>query len=104
MLEVGADPDLADRAGRTALWWAALRQCPGMKTPDDSLAADGLVAYPSVVDTLLQWGADVGARDERGRSALHLCAAGGRVGQIRRLLDGGAEPDIRDRDSITPLM
>ena len=51
------------------------------------------------VERLLRDGADVNARDARGRTA----AMGEHVRVVRALVDAGADPTIADRDGVTPL-
>lgn len=46
-------------------------------------------------------GADCDARDERGESALHLCARLGRLGIIDALLKAGADNSMLDRSGMT---
>jgi len=76
MLEAGADPNLKNDAGATALMWAA---------------SHGMTAR-----ALIERGADVNAKSEDGRTPL-LIAAGvpGAIDLVRLLLDRGANPDVR---------
>jgi ankyrin repeat protein len=58
---------------------------------------------PAVVDLLLEWGAEVNARDGSGATPLHGAADGGRVDLTRLYLDWGADPEARDEEGYTPL-
>ena len=55
-------------------------------------------------EKLLAHGADVGARDRDGDTALHGAAKNGEVGMIQLLLDKGADPNARNNQGGTPLM
>jgi len=59
---------------------------------------------PQMAALLLERGADLMAKDEKGRTALHLAAAAGRTKVVEFLLSRGAEIDARDSQGRTPLM
>jgi ankyrin repeat protein len=79
VLAAGADPNLADRAGRTPLMNA---------TPHNS-------------ERLIAAGADARAASHGGQTALHFCR---QVTKARLLKDHGADLDARDARGETPLM
>jgi N-acyl-D-amino-acid deacylase len=85
LLEAGADPNLANYTGSTALLWAA-----------DDLAK---------VRLLLAHGAKPDTRTSEGTTPLiaaamfHGCAP-----VLRALLDAGADPNAANRDGSTPLV
>jgi ankyrin repeat protein len=57
-----------------------------------------------VIDQLLDAGTPVDAFDEVwGRQALRLAAQNGRPASVRRLLERGADPNLRDKDGLTAL-
>jgi ankyrin repeat protein len=61
-----------------------------------------------MVKLLLEWGADVQAKDSKGNTALHICATTpyGKLHSLaiaEVLLDAGAEVDVRSNCGTTPL-
>ena len=61
-----------------------------------------------VIDALLRGGANLSARNSRGRTALFSAVAPSRGDSdhavVRRLIEAGADPDARDTAGRTPLM
>ncbi|XP_047100837.1 ankyrin repeat domain-containing protein 39-like [Schistocerca piceifrons] len=55
------------------------------------------------VRALLAAGADVGARDWAGRTALHCAARSGHAAVVRLLLSAASDPNARDQWGQTPL-
>ncbi len=88
MIERGADPELQDRLGRTALHWA--------------------VAHRSLpyVEALLNHGFDVNARDGGGNPPL-ICAMDAerpqQMGILRSLIKHGADPKLANDEGSTPM-
>ena len=58
---------------------------------------------PDVARLLLEHGADVNARINRGSTTLHVAASYGRVEVVRVLLEHGANLDAEDNKGRTPL-
>ena len=87
LLDNGADPNLRNEAGASALMWAV-----------DNLEKTRV---------LLQRGADVNARSEDGRTALSIAASRfGSLAVVRLLLDSGADPSVKSpsyKGPLTPL-
>lgn len=98
LLELGADPNAPSDDGFPPLI-AALscgREGPGM-TPRPDL--------DDVIRLLLQYGADPHQRGINDYTALHMAVGEGNALAVQRLLDAGADPDVRTRidDYDTPL-
>ncbi|XP_074060182.1 LOW QUALITY PROTEIN: ankyrin repeat domain-containing protein 54-like [Macrotis lagotis] len=55
------------------------------------------------VRQLLEDGADPGATDDKGRTALHLAACNGHDQIVQLLLSHGADPDLKDGLGNSPL-
>ena len=86
MVADGADVNLVDKTGWTALIWLALEgQCKPARI-------------------LLEHGADANIKDEVGSTALSWAAYKGHVNFVRLLLEYGARIDERDNFGRTALM
>ena len=59
--------------------------------------------YKAGVRNELNWGVDVNARDDRGRTALHYAAECGHDEMVRLLIGEGANVNVRDHQGNTPL-
>lgn len=57
----------------------------------------------SLVKLLAQHGVAINARDDKGRSALHVAAAAGNLGMVKELVELGADPRVRTTLGSTPL-
>ena len=90
LLDAGVDP--ARRYGHdlTALMWAA-------GYTDDTPAAEGV----ATTRLLLERGAPLDARDDRGMTALMIAAERGHPRVVDLLLEAGADPTLRDRRGRT---
>lgn len=94
LLERGANPEVADEGGRTALHFAT--GC----APEELFPAEAV--SPETADRLLRAGAGLDTRDDYGNTPLHCAVWAGRVDVARVLLDLGADPGIRNSDGLTP--
>jgi ankyrin repeat protein len=88
LLAKGADVNLRDAEGRTALMWAAYDPRAGVE----------------VAQALLDAGAKVDVRDDSGRSALTWAAAGGRDDLVALLVSKHAALDPPTVNGRTPMM
>jgi ankyrin repeat protein len=100
LLEKGADPRLATRAGINPLMAAA-----GLGTKEEDTTgrrktqADAIEA----IKLLLDAGVDINAADNRGQTALHGAAFWGLDDVVQFLAAHGAKLDVKDRQGKTPL-
>ncbi|PPE73381.1 hypothetical protein C3942_14025 [Solimonas fluminis] len=86
LLNSGANPGLADRAGWTPLIHAVYAG-----------------ADPELLGLLLEAGADINGRNDRGITALYLASVSGREEQVSYLLSRGADPTLASKAGYTPL-
>lgn len=70
---------------------------------DGALFRAAARGVPDMARELIDRGANVNARSNRGITPLHRAAQNGHVEIVEMLLDGGAEPDIEANDGETPL-
>jgi O-glycosyl hydrolase/ankyrin repeat protein len=92
LIAAGAEVDARDVAGRTPLHWAAWQGYSVMENNPT----------PEVVQLLLDAKADPNAVDEKGRTPLHYAAQMLYPRLYDALLAGGASPQVKDRDGVTP--
>ncbi|NPA58483.1 MAG: ankyrin repeat domain-containing protein [Aquificae bacterium] len=71
--------------------------------PDDMLIVSAQLGDVERVKLALAKGADVNAQDDKGGTALHWAVFYGHGDIVRLLLMHGANPDIKDRNGITPV-
>ena len=86
LLASGADPNVRQSDGATALHWAVHRE------------------DTEIVTSLIEVGADVDAVNRLGASALFLAAQGGNASMLLRLLESGADPNLALPLGETPIM
>jgi ankyrin repeat protein len=104
LVEVGAEVHTLEEA-------AAAGDIAGWLTPESPLQAQirALVFAADhrrlrVIDQLIDAGTPVDAFDEVwGRQALRIAAQNGRPASVRRLLEHGADPTLRDKEGLTAL-
>ena len=85
LLDKGADVNVKDMFGRTALLVAALW------------------GYSSIVRILLENGADVNERDNRAQTALMAASFNGHTAIVKDLLNSGAEVNAKSDEDETAL-
>jgi uncharacterized protein len=121
LLAHGADPEICDDNGRTALHFAAMVGTPGMIGDVLARGADlqardpygeTAISFAARVGTddavrnvaeLIARGLSVNTRDRWKRTPLHWAAEAGKVAAVEMLLAAGAEPDPAAADGETPL-
>ncbi|HEY5999822.1 MAG TPA: ankyrin repeat domain-containing protein [bacterium] len=81
----GADMNLQDRLGYTALHWAAYYNCG------------------AVAEALAKRGASLNIEERKGFTPLILAAYYGHLGVVKALVEGGARTDIEDKRGQTAL-
>lgn len=86
LLKEGGPVDSSGADGTTVLHWAVLNEAA------------------SLVDALLDGGADATAANRYGITPLYLAAQNGSAAMIRRLLDAGADPNEISTEGETVLM
>ena len=89
LLERGADANL--RSGTLGI------------TPIMHACSSGRWGVADVARTLLDWKADVNARDANGQTAIFTCALVGSVERMEFLVANGADPAIPDNDGVRPI-
>jgi ankyrin repeat protein len=120
LLDLGANPNVADATGMTPLYAAVdmhtVDETPGRPAP----VASGAVAVPDLIKRLLARGANPNARLKtpilervhnnpdgtlgEGATPLMRAARKGDLAVMRTLLDGGADPAARTARGATPLL
>lgn len=85
LLDAGADVDIKDNDGWTALMWSAYQ------------------GHSDTARLLLDAGADVDIQDNNGWTALIYAAALGYADTVKLLLDAGADIDIQNNSGWTAL-
>jgi ankyrin repeat protein len=111
LLDQGADPNVLDDAGRNALSLAL----PGGTDPCAALMARGArllphalhdaagVTHPNAdaIRFVIDHGADINGRDERGETALHLAALSHGAANVKALLALGADATVKNNEGLT---
>jgi ankyrin repeat protein len=123
LIEAGADPKTVDKTGKSAMFYAAgrgfakiVKTLHGLGVDVNQVLGNDLTALMwaagysndvpdsdglATVSLLLGLGAEVGARDNRSRTALMIAASRGHGEVVERLLEAGADPRLADRQGKT---
>ncbi len=94
LLDTGPDPNVSNKFGATALFFAA------------SQAIEDHMQQTSaqILKTLLQHGARVNAQTENGQSALIAAASKGSIENVEILLAAGAKPNLQSKNGDFALL
>ena len=122
LLEAGAQIELANKKGHTPLYICACRSEPELATlllaaganidHRDSIEGNTLLHgagyrcwYPEVIQTLVDAGADIHARNQHGMVPLHKATMSDNeeVEVVNAMLEAGANPNHCNNDGQTPL-
>ena len=121
LLQKGADPNVTDRSGMTALYAAVDMRAPANMLTRPEPKIRGRMDAAGMIKSLLAHGADPNARLKKpiigrhqnlvgdaslgeGTTALMRAAKGGDLAVLRLLLDGGADATITQKDRTTSAM
>ncbi len=86
LLKKGADPNIQNEYGNTALIWASCND------------------HIEMVRLLLEAGADPNIQNEYGKTALIWASCKGHIEIVRLLLEAGADPNFQNESGRTALM
>lgn len=111
LLEQGADPNVLDDAGRNALSLAlpeGTGPCKALMARGARLLPHALhdaagVTHPNAeaIRFVVDQGADINARNERGETALHAAVTSHGAANVKALLSLGADATVKDNDGLT---
>ena len=120
LAEAGAGVRVKDKQGDTCLALASyfghtetVRYLVGLKDVDVNRVVDsGSTAlhwasrqnHPEVVQLLIDAGADIAAKDGKGRSPLHKPSMSGHLDVLKTLVKAGADVSVTDNEGVTCLM
>jgi len=108
LIAKGADINAKDTRGRTPIDLAinkgrkAIAKLLASKSGDVSLHAAAYVGDLQRVEKLINGGANVDAKDQKGQTALHYAASGGQIAVAKLLIANGA--DVNAGGDWTPLV
>lgn len=110
ILNLGADVDMKDEHGQTALTLARksentyiinLLTKAGSKDQKSALLARHI--RPNTMRALIKAGLDINQQNVTGETALMLAVKTGKAERVNILIDAGANPDLQDKKGRTPL-
>ena len=119
LLATGANLDIKDADGYTALIWAS---CRGQLEMVEKLLDAGAIVnaktehgrtallwaskygHLEIVEKLIEAGANINIQDVEGSTALLLASEWGHLETVEKLIDAGANLDIQNKEGDTALM
>ena len=107
LLRGGASVDIKNEEGKTAWDHAkddSIKKLLNKAKLNDDLLMASYEGNAERIKELLRKGADINARDRRGRTALMNASSDGNKNIVEFLLDAGAKVDMRDREGNTALL
>jgi len=114
LLDHGADPNLQNKKGETALMYAETEAAvkyliaagadPNLQNEDGETALLHAWLHPLIISTLLEAGADATHIDLRGNTAMHYWGYMQNANVLEDLLSRGCLLDEPNHDGFTPLM
>jgi ankyrin repeat protein len=107
LLSHGADVNAKDSDGKTPLHYVASSPYNTFLDINKEMSQGETTDWTTSEETirlLLDAGADIKARDNKGQTSLHYAANSSNVNVTKYLLKKGASVDTRDNDGNTPLL
>ena len=103
LVEHGARIDLPNKDGTTPLMAAAGLNANSIDTRGDYTTPLVAANASKTIDLLVASGADLEARDQFGRTALHGAASWGWNDAVKTLINHGADMQAQDMNGLTPF-
>ena len=92
LLEYGADPNIRDNNGRTAIHYTGIMMLNGTEIPQPS---EKIMSHKlEILQLLIVRGINVNIKDRNGITALMIASIGGFTEAVKLLLQAGADPNI----------
>ncbi|MDD5454971.1 MAG: ankyrin repeat domain-containing protein [Candidatus Ratteibacteria bacterium] len=116
LIDNGADVNIKNNVGNTALMEAALNtpvylaisMVKDTNMEDEILGDTRIMAfqkvYADIVKLLIENGADINAKDNKGNTALMMASITGQTDTVKLLIDKGTDVNAKNNNGITALM
>jgi len=99
----GADVKAVDKSGNTALHLTIYHNSYFKTAPDYYYETIPEDSYIKTAETLINAGANIGAANKDGNTALHYASQKGNLGVAKLLLEKGADVKVVNNEGKTPL-